>query len=417
LSAVWATVLAADVCLSLAIDGILVHGRAFITQLDVAMFSERINRLQGSLVREILAVANQPDMISFAGGLPAPEAMPKLDFNGLPDNLSQYGPSEGEAWLREAIAAEMSKNGVPAKAENILVLTGSQQGLDLAAKLFVDEGTPVLVEAPTFLAAVQCFSFFGAKFVEVGLTPQGIDVDELERKLETEKPRFAYLIPSFQNPSGVCYDEATRARVAALFDKHNVVLLEDEPYRELVYDKCDRDTICGRLKSAPWIHFGTFSKTAIPGLRVAYLACDSRLMPHLYKLKQAADLHTNRQGQWAMHKLLTSAEYPAHIAKLREFYHQKRDLMAQALDKHFHDLADWTIPPGGLFFWLKLKANVDSYDLLKPALERKVAFMPGKPFYANPRVSNEMRLNFSHASPDKIEEGVRILAEVVRAHI
>ncbi|MDN3576485.1 PLP-dependent aminotransferase family protein [Chitinimonas viridis] len=381
------------------------------------MFSERLSRLQGSLVREILAVANQPDMISFAGGLPAPEAMPKLDFNGLPDGLSQYGPSEGEKWLREAVAAEMSKNGVPVTADNVLILTGSQQGLDLAAKLFVDHDTPVLVEAPTFLAAVQCFSLFGARFVEVGLTPNGPDLEELERKLKSEKPRFAYLIPTFQNPSGVCYDEATRQRVADLFDEHNVVLLEDEPYRELVYDQCDRAPICSRLKSAPWVHFGTFSKTAIPGLRVAYLACHPSLMPHFYKLKQAADLHTNRQGQWAMHKLLTSAEYPAHIARLRDFYHQKRDIMAAALDKHFHDLADWTVPPGGLFFWLKLKADIDSYGLLQPALDRKVAFMPGKPFYATDRVSNELRLNFSHASPDKIEEGVKTLAEVIRAHL
>lgn len=381
------------------------------------MYSERINRLQGSLVREILAVANQPDMISFAGGLPAPEAMPKLDFTGMPDSLSQYGPSEGEKWLREAVAAEMSKNGVPVTAEQILILTGSQQGLDLSAKLFVDEDTPVLVEAPTFLAAVQCFSLYGARFVEVPLTAHGIDLDALEHKVKTERPRFAYLIPTFQNPSGVCYDEAARQRVADLFDEYNVVLLEDEPYRELVYDKCDRAPICSRMKKTPWIHFGTFSKTAIPGLRVAYLACHPELMPHLYKLKQAADLHTNRQGQWAMHKLLTSAEYPAHIARLREFYHGKRDLMTAALDKHFHDLADWTVPPGGLFFWLKLKANIDSYDLLQPALDRKVAFMPGKPFYAVPRVSNEIRLNFSHASPEKIEEGVKTLADVVRAHI
>ncbi|MBV8468159.1 MAG: PLP-dependent aminotransferase family protein [Burkholderiales bacterium] len=381
------------------------------------MFSERIERLQGSLVREILAVANQPDMISFAGGLPAPEAMPKLDFTGLPDNLSQYGPSEGEKWLREAVAAEMNKNGVRVTADNILILTGSQQGLDLSAKLFVDEGTPVLVEAPTFLAAVQCYSLYGAKFVEVGLTPNGPDLDELERKIKTEKPRFAYLIPTFQNPSGVCYNEAARQRVAELFDEHNVILLEDEPYRELVYDKCDREPICARLQKAPWIHFGTFSKTAIPGLRVAYLACDDRLMPYLYKLKQAADLHTNRQGQWAMHKLLTSAEYPEHISRLRNFYHQKRDIMAKALDRHFHDLADWTVPPGGLFFWLTLKSKIDSYALLEPALERKVAFMPGKPFYATSRVSSDMRLNFSHASAEKIDEGVEILADVIRKHI
>ncbi|MFC4161415.1 aminotransferase-like domain-containing protein [Chitinimonas lacunae] len=381
------------------------------------MFSERISRLQGSLVREILAIAQQPEMISFAGGLPAPEAMPKVDFTGMPDSLSQYGPSEGEAWLREAIAAEMSRIGVPAKPDNVLVLTGSQQGLDLAAKLFVDQGTPVMVEAPTFLAAVQCFSLFGAKFVEVGLTPNGPDLVQMEQLLERERPRFAYLIPTFQNPAGFCYDAATRTRIAELFDRYDVVLLEDEPYRELAYDECDRQPICSQLKSAPWIHFGTFSKTAVPGMRVAYLVADQRLMPYLYKLKQAADLHTSRQGQWAMHKLLTSPDYPAHLERLRGFYKVKRDAMAESLDRHFHDLADWVVPPGGLFFWLKLKREADTYAMLPKALERKVAFMPGQPFYATPRISNELRLNFSNASLERIEEGVRILAEVIRKEL
>ncbi|MBV1776972.1 PLP-dependent aminotransferase family protein [Burkholderiaceae bacterium DAT-1] len=379
-------------------------------------FSERINRLQGSLVREILAVAGRPDVISFAGGLPAPEAMPKLDFTNVPAGLSQYGPSEGEAWLREAIAADMNKIGVPAKPEHILILTGSQQGLDLAGKLFVDPGTPVLVEAPTFLAAVQVFGLFGAKFLEVNLKSSGPDLEQLEQLLIKEKPVMAYLIPTFQNPAGFCYDDATRRRVAELFDAHNVVLLEDEPYRELVYDKCDRQPIVSYLKKADWIHFGTFSKTAIPGLRVAWLATTENLYPHLYRLKQAADLHTNRHGQWAMHQLLTSPDYPDHIERLRLHYKEKRDAMQAALEKHFTDIADWVVPPGGLFFWLKLKKPLDTYKLLQPALDRKVAFMPGAPFYASARVSNELRLNFSNASLERIEEGVRIMAEVIREH-
>lgn len=378
------------------------------------MFAKRIDRLQGSLVREILAITNQPDVISFAGGLPSPEAMPVLDFAGLPASFSQYGTSEGEPFLREAIAEEMRRNGLQVDADQILVLNGSQQGMDLVSKLFVDEDTPVLVEAPTYLAALQCFSLFGARLLEVNLNANGPDLAQFAEILQKEKPRFAYLIPTFQNPSGVCYDEAARAKVAELLDEHNVVLLEDEPYRELVYDACDRAPISARLRRAPWVHFGTFSKTAIPGMRVAWLACDRRLMPPLYKLKQASDLHTNRPGQWAMHKLLTSKDYPAHIARLRGYYHEKRDCMAASLQRHFHDLADWTLPPGGLFFWVKLRGGVDSHALLEAALARKVAFMPGSPFYADKRRSSEMRLNFSHASPERIDEGMRILAEVVR---
>jgi DNA-binding transcriptional MocR family regulator len=381
------------------------------------MFSKRIDRLQGSLVREILAVASRPEVISFAGGLPAPEAMPPLDFTGLPAALSQYGPSEGEPWLREAVAAEMRRNGIPAEADNVLILTGSQQGLHMAAELFVDEGTPVLVEAPTFLAATQCFGLFGARFVEVGLSASGPDLDQLAALLDRERPRLGYLIPTFQNPSGFCYDSATRARVAELFDAYDVVLIEDEPYRELVYDACDRTPIVSMLKSAPWIHLGTFSKTAIPGLRIAYLAADARLYPNLYRLKQALDLHSSRAGQWAMHQLLTSPDYPRHLERLRAHYKEKRDAMAAALDRHFHDLADWVVPPGGLFFWLKLKAPLDTYGLLDKTLARKVAFMPGQPFYASPQISNALRLNFSNASLPRIEEGVAILADVIRAEL
>ena len=379
------------------------------------MFSERISRLSGSLIREILAVAQRPEVISFAGGLPAADAMPELDFFGFPPALRQYGPSEGEPFLREAIAAQVNALGRPCSPEQVLVLSGSQQGIDLVAKLFVDPGTPVLVEAPTYLAAAQVLTLFGARYSSLTLQADGPDVSQLDAQLERDKPAFGYLIPTFQNPAGTCYSSDKRRAVADAFARHKITLVEDEPYRDLVYDPVDRTPIVSYLpEGASWVYLGTFSKTMAPGLRVAYLVCSPDLFPYLLKLRQAGDLHTNRVGQWVIHKLLTNGGYDAHMERLRAYYKTKRDAMESALETHFGDIATWVKPAGGLFFWIRLNERRRMLDLLPKALERNVAFMPGEPFYAQKvEATGEFRLNFSHASEDKIDEGLRILREVI----
>lgn len=378
-------------------------------------FSERISRLKSSLIREILAAAQRPEVMSFAGGLPAEPMLPKVDWSAMPASVSQYGMSEGEPELREQIAAEARKLGLDCEASQVLVTCGSQQALDLVTKLYVDPGTEILVESPTYLAALQSFQLFGAQCLEVPQEADGPNIAALRARLEQHKPAFAYLIPTFQNPSAVRYSDAKRDAVAALLDEFGVTLVEDEPYRELVFDEVKAAPITSRLKKTGWIYTGTVSKTLLPGLRVGYLICSKELFPHLLRLKQAADLHTNRIGQWQAAQWLGTEKFQQHLAELRSFYRVRRDAMQKALEEHFGELADWNMPQGGLFFWLKLKNPIDTRTLMHKALAVDVAFMPGEAFFIDPdRNPGYMRLNFSHVAPERLGEGMRRLAGVVR---
>ncbi len=378
-------------------------------------FSERISRLKSSLIREILAAAQRPEVMSFAGGLPAEPMLPKVEWADMPTSMGQYGMSEGEPALREAIASEARALGIACDASQVLIVSGSQQTLDLASKLFIDPGTEVLLEAPTYLAALQAFQLFGAECISVPQEADGPELVALRNRLEQHKPAFAYLIPTFQNPSAVRYSEAKRDAVAALLDEFGVTLIEDEPYRELVFDAGSATPIVSRLKKASWIYTGTVSKTLLPGLRVGFLIATPDLFPHLLRLKQSADLHTNRVGQWQALQWLGSDKYKAHLSELRDFYRVRRDAMQVSLEEHFTDLAEWNVPQGGLFFWLTLKQPLDTRTLLDAALAQNVAFMPGEPFFAEPENNpGYLRLNFSHISPERLGEGLSRLAAVIR---
>ncbi|RON97079.1 GntR family transcriptional regulator [Pseudomonas fluorescens] len=378
-------------------------------------FSERVSRLKSSLIREILAAAQRPEVMSFAGGLPAEAMLPKVEWADMPLALGQYGMSEGEPALREALAAEARALGLECEASQVLVVSGSQQTLDLAAKLYIDKGTEILLEAPTYLAALQIFQLFGADCLTVPQESDGPNLAQLRERLEQHRPAFIYLIPTFQNPSAVRYSEAKRAAVAALLDEFGVTLIEDEPYRELTFDGGSAKPIAGRLKKASWIYTGTVSKTLLPGLRVGYLIASPDLFPHLLKLKQSADLHTNRIGQWQALQWIGTEKYQRHLSELRGFYRQRRDAFQAALETHFSDLADWNMPQGGLFFWLKLKQPLDTRTLLNEALANDVAFMPGEPFFPDPDKNlGHLRLNFSHIDPARLDEGLKRLAAVVR---
>jgi DNA-binding transcriptional MocR family regulator len=378
-------------------------------------FSERVSRLKSSLIREILAAAQRPEVMSFAGGLPAEAMLPKVEWADMPLALGQYGMSEGEPALREALAAEARALGLECQASQVLVVSGSQQTLDLAAKLYIDKGTEILLEAPTYLAALQIFQLFGADCLTVPQESDGPNLAQLRERLEQHHPAFIYLIPTFQNPSAVRYSEEKRAAVAALLDEFGVTLIEDEPYRELTFDGGSAKPIAGRLQKSSWIYTGTVSKTLLPGLRVGYLIASPDLFPHLLKLKQSADLHTNRIGQWQALQWIGTEKYQQHLSELRGFYRQRRDAFQAALEKHFSDLADWNMPQGGLFFWLTLKQPLDTRTLLNEALANDVAFMPGEPFFPDPdKHHGHLRLNFSHIDPARLDEGLKRLAAVVR---
>lgn len=368
--------------------------------------SARVANLQPSPIREILAVIDRPGMISFAGGLPAQESFAPL-VPDMPSAYLQYGATEGEPALRQRVAERMNTLGLRVTAEQVLLLSGSQQGIDLVAKLFVDPGTSVAVESPTYLAALQVLRFFGARLTTY--TPK-----DAGQQWAINRPAFAYAIPTFQNPTGHCYDVAERAALAAACDAQGVVLFEDDPYRDLVYDACERQPVCALLTGASWVYQGSFSKTLAPGLRLGFMVASPDLMPYLVRLKQAADLHSNRLSQFQVLQRLQSPEEPARLQALAAGYRRKRDAFAKQLTRHFGDLADWAVPAGGLFFWLQLKQRRDTRILLPKAIEAGVAFMPGEAFYPDAEAGlGSMRLNFSHASEAAAERGLGLLAQLI----
>lgn len=371
--------------------------------------SARLADLEASPIRDILAVVQQPGMVSFAGGLPAAETFPDLRLAEVDTAALQYGASEGDMALRMRIATELAARGIDVPATQVLVLSGSQQGIDLVAKLCIDPGTRVAVEAPTYLAALQVFRFFGARFSEFSPASPA--------ELVASRPALTYAIPSFQNPTGHCYDADARRALATACVQAGSVLFEDDPYRDLCYDDCTRRPVCADLAGsrASWVYQGSFSKSLAPGLRLGYLACSPDLITPLTRLKQAADLHSNRLSQALVLQALTDPGRAARTMQLVAFYRARRDGFAAQLRQHFGDLAHWQTPPGGLFFWLTLHHQVDTRTLLAPALARQVAFMPGEPFYADATPARgQLRLNFSHAAPDAAARGLAALADVVR---
>ena len=370
--------------------------------------SSRVPDLHASPIREILSLIDAPGMVSFAGGLPAAETFPELSVEAVPRGFLQYGPTEGDASLRASIAEELGALGLRCLREQVLILSGSQQGIDLVAKLMVDSGTPVAVESPTYLAALQVFRFFGARF-----TP--FHADTAAQSWATSAPALVYTIPTFQNPTGRCYSARERDALAQACDRHAVPLFEDDPYRDLVYDACERTPICARLERASWIYQGSFSKTLAPGLRLGFLVSSPDLSVYLTRLKQAADLHSNRISEWLVLQQLRSAGRAQRLASVVSLYRRKRDYFAGALHRHLGSVATWDMPPGGLFFWLRLIRARDTRALLSEAIDHRVAFMPGEPFFPeNPERCGTLRLNFSHAMESDIDRGLATLARLLR---
>lgn len=365
------------------------------------MLSTRTAGLKPSPIREILAVLDRPGMVSFAGGLPAPETFPTFS-GGLAEGVLQYGPTEGEPALRKLVAQRLAALGIDTDAERVLILSGSQQGIDLVAKLFVDPGTPVATESPTYLAALQVFRFFGASFVP--LTFHSAPAAPL-----------AYVVPTFANPTGRCASATQRAALAASCLARGVTLFEDDPYRDLAYSPCERRPVVAGMAGGSWIYQGSFSKTLAPGLRLGYLTASTDLFWRLQTLKGAADLHSSRLGQSLVLDQLSGPDAAARTVSLVDFYRTRRDAFAALLERHFGDLATWGVPAGGLFFWLRLHRRVDTRELLPDAIARGVAFMPGEEFYPQAPELGTMRLNFSHASPTQAERGLARLAALLRA--
>jgi len=377
-----------------------------------AILASRIRRLAPSPVREILrAAAGARDLVSLAGGLPSDDTFPSMP--ALPEGWKQYGLTEGDEALREAIAEHARGRGLDCVAAQVVVLNGSQQGLDLAAKLLVEDGTPVLCESPTYVAALQVFRLFGADLHGVPLLPDGPDPGSLRDAFDASRPRVAYVIPSFQNPTGTVWSDSVREAFAGESDRAGTTVVEDDPYGEIAFGAAPPRPVCSRLERSSWIFLGSFSKSFVPGLRLGFLVASPDLMVPLERLKQASDLHSNRLAQALVLADLRSPDRALRLADLRDRYRAKRDRFAEALHRTFPS-ARWTSPEGGLFFWAHLGTSGSLLPVAGRALERGVAFLPGEHCYPGTPETGWARLNFSHATPERAEEGLRRLAEVVR---
>lgn len=387
-----------------------------------ARFSRRMAAMKPSSIREILKTTERPDVISFAGGLPAPELFPVDDVRAAADRVLrdigpkalQYGITDGIPALRERIAEEMGRRGAACGAEDVLVTTGSQQALDLLGKVFLDPGDVVLTENPTYLAAIQSFQCFEADFRAVPTDDDGIvpeAVDELAARL---KPRFLYVIPNFQNPTGRTLSASRREALCKVAAKRDLVIVEDDPYGKLRYKGADVPPLKSFDRTGHVVYLSTFSKIVAPGLRTGWVVADAAVRSKLIVAKQAADLHTSSLDQLVLERYLRDFDNAAHVEKIRAAYGSRYAAMDEALRAAMPAGFRWTKPEGGMFLWIECPEGIDSGALLVKALERKVAFVPGRDFFPGGEGANCMRLNFSNASEERIREGIGRLADLCR---
>ena len=383
--------------------------------------ARRMQGLRPSAVREILKVAERPDVISLAGGLPAPELFPVKAIADAcaavlaeaPGAALQYGITEGYTPLREWIAAELGAKGVPATVDRLRITNGSQQGIDLVARLLLNPGDTVLVENPTYLAALQVFAAAEANVIGVPGDEEGVRMDLLEEAIVSRKPALIYLVTEFQNPRGTSLSPARRQALADLAHKHEVPILEDDPYGALRFaGKPDKPMAA----YAPDItfHLGTFSKTLAPGLRIGWLFGPSEAMRPLTIAKQACDLHTATLAQRVASKLLETFDYHGHLETIRRVYGERCQAMLEGLERHMPEGTRWSRPEGGLFLWLELPNGLRDEDVFHAAIERQVAVVPGSGFFADGADHGFLRLNYSNQSIGNIRIGVERLGETIR---
>jgi 2-aminoadipate transaminase len=383
-------------------------------------FARRMANVRPSTIREILKVTEQPHVISFAGGLPAPELFPVEDvltatervLRGKGASALQYGATEGAAPLRDTLAAEMRLRGIRCAAEDVLVTTGSQQALDLVGRVFIDPGDCVLTESPTYLAAIQAFQVYEARFVTLPTDEHGLIPDALPQLIARERPKFLYTIPNFQNPTGITLSAERRQRLYAIAAEHGLLIVEDDPYGKLRYSGQEIAAIKSLDDRDQVIYLSTVSKTIAPGLRVGWAVAQKEILRKLTLAKQGADLHTSSFDQLIVNCYLTEFDSRAHVEVIRKAYGERFSRMNTALSRHLGDSVTWTHPEGGMFLWVSCPEHVDTNELMLKAIEQDVLFVPGRDFFPDASGHRFMRLNFSNAKPEQIDEGIARLAHV-----
>lgn len=394
-------------------------------------YAHRTQKMGSSVIRELLKFTEQPDIISFAGGLPAPEVFPLKEFQEACNQVLkehgayalQYGTTEGYLPLREMIARHNSRYNVRVTAENIMITSGSQQALDFIGRLFINRGDYIVVESPTYLGALQAWNAYGAQYISVPSDENGMIMDYLEEALRIG-PKFIYILPNFQNPSGSTLSLERRKRLVLLADQYGVPIVEDDPYGQLRFDGDHIPSVASLDSSyrnedngeytGNVIYLSTFSKLLAPGLRLAWVIAPPKVIRKLVMSKQAADLHTSTFNQYVAHEVAKGGFLDEHVKVIRATYKERRDVMIEMMEEMFPPEVTWSKPLGGMFLWGVLPENIDAAEVLKVAVERKVAFVPGASFHPNGGGKNTMRLNFSFSTPEVIREGITRLGVTLK---
>ncbi len=394
-------------------------------------FSEKARRMKASEIRELLKLVETSDIISLAGGLPAPETFPVEQIKEITkevlekhaDKALQYGTTKGFTPLRLALARWMEKRyGIPTSKVEIMMVAGSQQALDLAGRVFINPGDLVVVEGPTYLAALQAFKYYDPEFISIPMDHDGMRVDLLEEKLrelkaQGKKVKFVYTVSTFQNPMGVTMSVDRRKRLVELADEYDFLIVEDSPYTELRYSGDPVPPVKHFDDTGRVIYLGTFSKILAPGFRLGWIAAQPQFIRKMEIAKQSIDLCANTLAQVIAWKYVENGYLDEHIPEIVEFYKPRRDAMLEALEEYMPEGVEWTRPDGGMFIWLTLPEGINTKMMLEKAVSKGVAYVPGEAFFAHRDVKNTMRLNFTYVPEETIREGVRRLAEVIEEEI
>lgn len=389
-------------------------------------FSDRANRIKASEIRELLKLTVQPDIISFAGGLPAAELFPLEKIAEVSRDVVlndgeaalQYSPTEGLKKLREIIISQrLQPVNINMNLDEIAITSGSQQALDFTGKMFINEGDTIIVESPTYLGALNAFLAYAPKYIEIPLEKDGMDLDKLEEVLESGlKPKFIYTIPDYQNPSGITMSMKKRKRLMDIANRHDLILIEDSPYAELCFDGEQLDPIKSLDTEGRVIYLGTYSKTFTPGLRIGWVVGNPTIINKFIQVKQGADLQTSSLDQRIAAEYMTRYDLNEHIAMIIDVYSKRRDVMLETMKRTFHKDITFVESTGGLFTWVTVREDIDTKELMQEALKENIAFVPGASFFASNGHNNYMRLNYSCMPEEKIKTGIERLAKVLNKY-
>ncbi len=387
-------------------------------------FCDRCQVMSSSIIREILKFTQMPDVISFAGGLPAPELFPIREFEEAcahvlrtsGETALQYGLTEGFMPLKEALAEKMQKYGVPAEPDNILLTNGSQQALDLIGRIFISDGDVIVTGKPTYLGALQAWKAYRPRIIGIPVDEDGMRIDVLEEVLRKESPKFIYVLPNFHNPMGVTLSLERREKMVKVAAEFGVPIIEDDPYGELRFEGEDITPIVV-LHKENVLYLSTFSKILAPGIRLGWAVAPKKVIKKLVQAKQATDLHTSTFIQMIAHDIVKRGILKAHSREIRRVYGERRQIMISAMEESFPEGVTWTRPEGGLFMWVIAPERINTMDLLEKAVEEKVAYVPGTVFYPDDSGTNTMRLNFSNTRSELIPEGIERLGRVLKRAI